>query len=334
MSQRRRPRKGSIAYSPRKRAGSPLARITSWPSVDGAPRLLGFAGWKAGMTHAIMIDYRAASTTAGQEVQVPVTVLEVPPLKVAAIRLYKDSSYGLKTVTEKWADKLDPALSKRTPIPKKPKEKEDPFAKIDEGDFDEIRVIVHTQPGKVTGVPTKSPELMEIGLGGGTLMERLEYSKTILGKEVKVNDFAKEGAMVDVVSITKAKGFQGVTKRWGPKLNPHKNSKHRRMIANLGPKRPGYVRWTVPQAGQIGFHQRTEFNKRILKIGQNGVDVTPKGGFLHYGLVRNDYVVVHGTIPGVAKRIVRLREPVRDRTTELKESPQITYLSLESKQGA
>jgi large subunit ribosomal protein L3 len=71
-----------------------------------------------------------------------------------------------------------------------------------------------------------------------------------------------------------------------------------------------------------------------LKIGQNGVDVTPKGGFLHYGLVRNDYVVVHGTIPGVAKRIVRLREPVRDRTVELKESPQITYLSLESKQGA
>lgn len=334
MSQRRRPRVGSIAYSPRKRAGSQLARITSWPSVEGAPRLLGFAGYKAGMTHAIMIDYRATSTTAGQEVQIPVTVLEVPPMKVCAVRLYKDSSYGLKTVTEKWASKLDPNLARRTPIPKKPKEKEDPLAKIAEDDFDEIRVIVHTQPNKVTGVPSKSPELMEVGLGGGTIMERLQYANSILGKDVKIQDFAKEGSMVDVVSITKAKGFQGVTKRWGPKLNPHKNSKHRRMIGNLGPKRPGYVRWTVPQAGQVGFHQRTEHNKRILKIGQNGADVTPKGGFLHYGIVRNDYVVVHGTVPGVAKRVVRLREPVRMVGTVLKEPPQITYLSLESKQGA
>jgi len=117
-------------------------------------------------------------------------------------------------------------------------------------------------------------------------------------------------------------------------MNSHKNSKHRRMIANLGPKRPGYVRWTVPQAGQIGFHQRTEHNKRILKIGQNGADVTPKGGFLHYGVVRNDYVIIHGTVPGITKRVVRLREPVRFYGSPLKEAPQISYLSLESKQGA
>ena len=334
MSQRRRPRRGSIAYSPRKRASSQLARISSWPAVEGSPRLLGFAGYKAGMTHAMLIDFRAESTTSGQEVQVPVTVLEVPPLKVAAVRLYKETPYGLKTVTEQWADKLESNLARRTPIPKKPKEKESPLIGITETDFDDVRLIVHTQPYKVTGVPSKSPELMEIGLGGGTLVERLQYAKSLLGKEVKVGDFTKEGSMVDVVSITKAKGFQGVTKRWGPKLNPHKNSKHRRMIGTLGPKRPGYVRWTVPQAGQIGFHQRTEHNKRILKIGQNGADVTPKGGFLHYGMVRNDYIVLHGTVPGITKRVVRLREPVRLSGTVLKEPPQISYLSLESKQGA
>lgn len=334
MSQRRRPRLGSIAYSPRKRASSPLARITSWPSVDGAPRLLGFAGYKAGMTHAIMIDYRPTSTTAGQEVQIPVTVLEVPPLKVVAVRAYKETPYGMKTVTEQWANKLDADLARKTPIPKKPKEKEDVLAKLTEEDYDDIRVIVHTQPSKVTGVPSKTPELMEIGLGGGTLAERLQYAKSLIGRDVKISDFVREGNMVDVVSITKAKGFQGVTKRWGPKLNMHKNSKHRRMIGTLGPKRPGYVRWTVPQAGQIGFHQRTEYNKRVLKIGQNGADVTPKGGFLHYGIVRNDYVVLHGTVPGITKRVVRLREPVRVAGAVLKEPPQITYLSLESKQGA
>jgi large subunit ribosomal protein L3 len=84
----------------------------------------------------------------------------------------------------------------------------------------------------------------------------------------------------------------------------------------------------------MGFHQRTEHNKRILKIGQNGADVTPKGGFLHYGVVRNDYIVIHGTVPGICKRVVRLREPVRFYGTSLKEAPTISYLSLESKQGA
>jgi large subunit ribosomal protein L3 len=311
-----------------------LARISSWPAVDGTPRLLGFAGYMAGMTHAMLIDFRKESTTSGQEVQVPVTILEVPPLKVAAVRLYKETPYGLKTITEIWADKLESHLARRTPIPKKPKEKENPIQNITEKDFDEVRVIVHTQPYKVTGVPSKSPELMEIGLGGGKLMERLDYAKSLIGKEVKVGDFTKEGSMVDVVSITKAKGFQGVTKRWRPKLNPHKNSKHRRMIGTLGPKRPGYVRWTVPQAGQVGFHQRTEYNKRILKIGQNGAEITPKGGFLHYGIVRNDYIVIHGTVPGITKRVVRLREPVRFTGAALKEAPQISYISLESKQGA
>ena len=53
-------------------------------------------------------------------------------------------------------------------------------------------------------------------------------------------------------------------KRWGVKLLSHKNSKHRRLYGTLGPKRPGYTRPTVPQAGQVGYHQRTEFNKRVL----------------------------------------------------------------------
>jgi len=331
MSQRRHPRAGSIAYSPRKRARSPLARVSSWPEIEGAPRLLGFAGYKAGMTHLMMIDYRAQSTTAGQEVQVPVTVLEVPPMKVCAVRFYKEGSYGMKTAGEIWAQKLDPELSRKFPIPgKNPKEKK---SKIDENDVDDVRVIVHTQPGKVTGIPSKTPEIMEIGVGGGTVADRIKFAKSILGKDVKIGDFAKEGVMIDIVAITKGKGFQGVTKRWGPKLNIHKNSKHRRMIGTLGPKRPGYVRWTVPQAGQMGYHQRTEHNKRILKIGQNGAEITPKGGFLKYGVVQNDYVLLHGTIPGVVKRTIRLREPVRISGETLPKPPEISYISLESKQG-
>ena len=166
------------------------------------------------------------------------------------------------------------------------------------------------------------------------LQERLDYAKATLGKAVAFTDFTKEGEMVDVASVTKGRGWQGVTKRWGTKLLIHKNSKHRRLIGTLGTKRPNYVRPTVPQGGQVGYHQRTELNKRVLKIGDKGEEITPKGGFLHYGVVRNSYVVLHGTVPGPSKRLVRMREPVRPHFVKLSEPPQMTFVSLESKQGA
>src|SRR5439155_25082110 len=85
MPKEHRPRHGSMGFSPRKRSESPIPHFSSWPDVDGGtPRLQGFAGYKAGMTHAIVVDYRPTSTTSGQEVQVPVTVVEVPPMRVAA----------------------------------------------------------------------------------------------------------------------------------------------------------------------------------------------------------------------------------------------------------
>ncbi|MEW5761051.1 MAG: 50S ribosomal protein L3, partial [Candidatus Thermoplasmatota archaeon] len=142
----------------------------------------------------------------------------------------------------------------------------------------------------------------------------------------------KEGSLVDVIAVTKGKGFEGAIKRWGVKLLFHKNSKHRRMIGTLGPHFPSYVRPTVPQAGQFGYHQRTEYNKRILKIGDKGEEITPSGGFLHYGIIRNSYVLIEGSIPGCAKRLVRLRDPAR--AFGMIEKPELTYVSTSSKQGA
>ncbi|UCE45919.1 MAG: 50S ribosomal protein L3 [Methanobacteriota archaeon] len=333
MPQRRRPRKGSMGYSPRKRARSITARTSSWPEGDGdEARLQGFAGYKVGMTHAFIVDYRPKSTTAGQEVQVPVTVLEVPPMKVCGVRLYSSSPYGKKVVGEVWSGKQDKHLSRRLPVAKEYDEKA-AWGKADKLECDDLRLLMHTQPVMVSGLPKKKPELMEIRVGGGTLDARKEYAKSVLGKTVTIRDFTSEGAMVDVSSITKGKGWQGVTKRWGTKLLIHKNSKHRRLIGNLGPKRPGLVRHTVPQGGQIGFHQRTELNKRILKIGDKGEEVTPKGGFISYGEVRGNYLMVHGSVPGPSKRLVRLREPIRDTGIKLSEAPQVTFVSLESKQG-
>ncbi len=334
MAKRSHPRRGSLAYSPRKRAKSETARISAWPEISEGPRIQDFAGYKAGMTHALMVDYRKHSNTSGMEVHTPATVIEVPPLRVAGIRFYENTSYGLKTLTEVWAKKQDKYLSRRLPVPRNPDMSR--LKEIDPADVDEVRLIVYTQPSKLTGVPKKVPDVMEMRVGGGSIQERIDYAKDKLGKELKIEDFVSPGHMVDVVSVTTGRGFTGHRKRWGVKLLSHKNSKHRRMIATLGPKSPGYVRPTVPQAGQKGYHQRTEFNKRVLKIGkapeEDSDDINPAGGFVNYGLVRNPYVLIHGSVPGPSKRLVRFRDPMRFHGKPI-DSVDIPYVSTESQQG-
>jgi large subunit ribosomal protein L3 len=332
MSQRRRPKKGSRAFGPRKRAKSQTPRLDSWPDIGGSPKIQGFAGYKVGMTHAFVVDKRVKSTTTGMEVQVPVTVVEVPPMKVAAVRFYENSITGLKTAGEVWAKEIDPLLSRRLNVPTN--HDESSFGRYKELEVEDVRVLAYTQPKMVSGVPKKVPELMELRIGGGKIEERVEYAKGILGKEVTLKDFVAEGALIDVIAVTKGKGFQGVTKRWGVKLLSHKNSKHRRGIGNLGPKRPGYVRSTVPASGQMGYHQRTEFNKKVLKVGMDGAEITPKGGFLNYGEVRNTYVLIKGSVPGPTKRLIRFRDAARAPKKADVSVADITYISTESKQGA
>jgi large subunit ribosomal protein L3 len=73
--------------------------------------------------------------------------------------------------------------------------------------------------------------------------------------------------------------------------------------------------YTVARQGQRGFHQRTEYNKRILVISNTDKDerdsINPPGGFKHFGLVRGDYIVVRGSVPGVPKRLLKMRQPIR-----------------------
>jgi large subunit ribosomal protein L3 len=259
----------------------------------------------------------------------PVSVVETPPVKVAAVRFYKKTIHGFQTIGEVWSDKLDAELSKKLPVSKKEKKKKVDFNK----DADEIRVIVYTQPKLVIGVPKKIPEIREMRISGGTLEEQIKYAKEILGKELKINDAIKEGDMLDTIAVTKGKGFQGHVKRWGVKLLTHKNSKHRRMIGTQGPWHPNWVMATVPNAGQMGYHQRTEYNKRVLKIGENGEEITPAGGFPHYGVVKNSYVVLHGSIPGPVKRLISMRDAIRYQRGVKVEKPEITYISTTSKQG-
>jgi large subunit ribosomal protein L3 len=324
-----RPKRGSLAFSPRKRAERIVPRIRSWPECNEV-RLQGFAGYKAGMTHVVMIDDRKNSKTYGEEIVVPATVIETPPMKIAGIRVYEETDYGLRIIEEVWSSSLDPYLDRRLKIPKKNSLDLEALKTL-EGD--EVRVITYTQPYLLTGVPKKVPDVMEQKVGGD-FRSALEYAISKLGKEVRISEVFKEGAIVDVSAITKGKGFQGVVKRWGVitlDAKHARSSKHRR-VGTLGPWTPHRVRWTVPMYGQMGFHQRLEFNKRILKIGTNGEEITPKGGFPHYGVVRSDYVLIAGSVPGPVKRLVRIRDAIRPPKAEFT-GVNLVYVSTSSKQG-
>ena len=156
-----------------------------------------------------------------------------------------------------------------------------------------------------------------------------------LGDTITVELF-NDAAYVDVVGTSKGKGFQGVVKRWGIRIQYGKavRAGKGRHVGSIGPWTPSRTMWTVAQAGQMGYHKRTEFNKKILKIASaDEVDqINPDGGFVKYGLVKNDYVLVKGSLPGPSKRLVILRQPIRP-NNKSEDMPQINYISTKSKQG-
>ena len=337
------PRRGSLGLRPRKRASRLIPKIRSWPEVQSEkPLPLAFLGYKAGMTHVIMIDDRPGSVTEGKEIFVPVTIIETPPMVVLAVRVYGyDPNIGLYTLSEAWAKPEDliqqynldiyRVLPKTLRVP----DPEQQLKKLEQllPKVHDVRIIAATQPRLVTGIPKKKPDLIEIKIGGGSgIEERFQYAASLLGKTFSVRDVFQEGQLVDVIAVTKGKGFQGVIKRFGVKELP-KWHKHRKGSRRIGARSPGIGALSpVPQPGQMGYHRRTEYNKRILRIGDNGYEVTPAGGFLHYGVVRNTYVMLAGSVPGPVKRPIVLRHPVRPTWTP-PGPPRIVYISLSSKQG-
>lgn len=338
MANIHRPRRGSLAFSPRKRAKSQVPTVRSWSEGNSEPKMGGFAGYKVGMTHVIMMDDKPKSLTEGMEISVPVTVLEVPAMRMAAIRAYgKKGPYGTKILAEAWSKDLDPSLDRKLYMPKKAKTDKSLNAiekLVEEGKVGNIHLVSYTLPSQISGIPKKTPDVMENRIVGGDMAARLEYAKSVLGQSVSVSDVFNSGDIIDVSAITKGKGTQGPVKRWGINLMKHKHSRQGslRQVGTLGPWNPSRVSWRVPQLGQMGYHQRTEYNKRILKIGENGEEVTPAGGFLEYGNVNNEYLMIKGSVPGPKKRLIRLRPAIRAEGKNTG-APQLTHISVDSKQG-
>lgn len=307
------PRRGSMAFYPRVRARSLESRIRSWadPKLEKSS-LLGFAGYKVTNLNVLSVDDREKTPNFGKNVMNSSTLIATPPLKIIGIRAYSETTYGKNVIFDAFAKDTDKYLSKKAPFKFKEGKLEEINTQVDK--IKHVVAVVSSYPNSAS-LSQKKPFVWEIPIGGKDTKSKIDYVVSNFGKQVNIKDVFEAGQFIDISAITRGKGIEGPITRFGVKRKQHKSRKSVRALGTLGPISPAVVTYTVPRQGQRGFHQRTEYNKRILIMSNSDKDsdinINPKGGFEHYGLVKNDYIIVKGSVAGVPKRLIKMRFPMR-----------------------
>merc|ERR1711912_10382 len=171
---------------------------------------------------------------------------------------------------------------------------------------------------------------------------------------VAISSVFEQDEMIDTISISKGKGYEGVVTRWGVTCLPRKTHKGLRKVACIGLWHPSRVKFTVARAGQNGYHHRTEINKKVYRVakGVRSADgkitpnnagtefdltvkgITPVGGFPHYGRVNEDYIMLKGAVTGVKKRVITLRKSLLTQTSRpALEKIELKFIDTASKFG-
>jgi len=290
------------------------------------------------MTHVVREIDRPGSKLHKKEAVEAVTVVEAPPMVIVGVVGYVATPTGLRALTTVWANHLSDEVKRRfyknwynskkkaftkyaKKAAEKPQEIEAELERIKKY-ASVVRVLAHTQMKKLK-LRQKVANLMEIQVNGGDVSAKVDYAKGLFEQEVSVADVFGEGETLDVCAATKGHGYAGVVSRWGVTRLPRKTHRGLRKVACIGAWHPARVRFTVARAGQMGYHHRTEINKRVLRIGKKGdknsastdadlteKDINPVGGFPHYGQINEDWVMLKGCIAGSKKRAVTLRKSV------------------------
>lgn len=319
MSQFNAPRRGSMAYYPRVRAKKETPTIKG-KGVEN--KALSFVAYKVGMVQVQGKNTHKNSPTFGMETVVPATVIATPALKIFGVRAYTKREIGEEVLSDVLTGNVDKFLLRKINNFKKPSqktqgkenknEKKDDFYTIADfekeiNDITGFTLLVHTTPDELD--LKKTPDVTEIVIGG-TKEQQLTYAKEKLGKEIKFEEVFNEKDFLDVKAVTKGKGFNGVIKRFHIRSLRPKNKKQR-IVGSIGPWHPHTVMFTVARPGQMGYHNRTESGKKLIKISTNPEEVNPSRGFSGYGTVKGQYALIYGSIPGPAKRCIALRKTIR-----------------------
>jgi large subunit ribosomal protein L3e len=358
------PRHGNLGFCPRRRTRRHRGRVRSFPKDDAKKgvHLTAFAGYKAGMSHILRDLDRPGSRLNKKEIIEAVTIIETPPIVVVGLVGYIETPRGLRALTTVWASKLEKNTLRRfyknwynsnkkaftkyqDNLTKNPKSRDAALARIKKY-ATVIRVIAHTQVSKIN-VRQKKNQIFEIQVNGGNIAQKVDYGYGLFEKEVNITDVFKESEMIDVIGVTKGKGVAGVMKRFGVKHLQKKSHRGFRKVGCIGAWHPARVSWTVARTGQLGYHHRTEINKKIYRIakgddpksGSTQADltdkpITPLGGFPHYGVVNNHFVMIRGGCIGPKKRVLVLRKSLVAQTSKNStESVALKFIDTSSKLG-
>ncbi|KAH0500904.1 60S ribosomal protein L3 [Microtus ochrogaster] len=268
---------------------------------------MAFLGYKAGVTHIVREVDRPGSKVNKKEVVEAVTIVETPPLVVVGIVGYVKTPRGLRTFKTVFAEHISDECkrhfyknwhkSMKKAFTKYCKKWQDDIGKKQlEKDFSStekycqvIHIIAHTQ----------------------MCLLPLPEEGTLDGEP--------------------GKGYKGATKKV-----PRKTHLGFRKVACIGAWHSARVAFSVAQAGQKGYHHRTEINKKMYKIGEGYLikdgkliknnastdydlsdkSINPLGGFVHYGEVTNDFIMLKGCVVGTKKQVLTIRKSLRVQTKQ------------------
>ncbi|XP_022762764.1 60S ribosomal protein L3-like isoform X2 [Durio zibethinus] len=318
------------------------------------------------MTHIVREVEKPGSKLHKKETCEAVTIIETPPMVVVGVVGYVKTPRGLRTLGTVWAQHLSEEVKRRfykhwCKSKKKAFTKYSKKFETEDGKKDiqlqleklkkyctVIRVLAHTQIRKMKGLKQKKAHLMEIQVNGGTVAQKVDFAYSFFEKHVPVDAVFQKDEMIDIIGVTKGKGYEGVVTRWGVTRLPRKTHRGLRKVACIGAWHPARVSFTVARAGQNGYHHRTEMNKKVYKLGKAGheshsamtdydrteKDITPMGGFPHYGVVKEDYLLIKGCCVGPKKRVVTLRQSLLHQTSRVAlEEIKLKFIDTSSKFG-
>jgi len=319
----RSPRHGSMQFWPHRRANKEVPVVNAYPQTkDAAP--LGFAGFKVGMTHAHIVDSYKNSPKKGESVMTATTIIECPPLKVIGLRTYIHENGIYRAASQIITKNLPKQFSSKLKSTKS-------SDLTSEDNVAYVRLLVMTQPS-LTTIGRKKPDMFEIGIGGKA-SEQLAYAKEMLGKDITVADMYKPGDQVDIHAVTTGKGFSGAMKRFDIRSTSHKSEKGTRTAGSLGGwTAQAHVMYRVPSPGKHGYYTRTTHNQRVVAVGDKPEDVNAAGGFGGYGIVKNPYILIKGSVHGPNKRLIRITAPIRP-NMKAKPLGELEEISVVSNQG-
>ncbi|MGI6684267.1 MAG: 50S ribosomal protein L3 [Bacillota bacterium] len=115
-----------------------------------------------------------------------------------------------------------------------------------------------------------------------------------LGQRIDISVF-QPGEKVDVVGISKGKGFAGTIKRWNFKRGPMSHgSKNHRRPASAAAKGPARVFKGKKSPGQMGGERVTVQNLEIVKVD-----------------LEKNLLLIKGAVPGPKKGLIMVKNAVK-----------------------